>query len=163
MKTLTWLSLSLILFCAANTVQAVDIDSNSAICTRYANDRNYSGDRYQRSLDVCNSAVDALISMGMFNAREAERDPHSHLNRVCGMNGSTFKLGDRYHNATFLNKLRASLARKGYSIFPNDFESISASLVEGKEADLFISSNFSSVHCSTLLYVLFRIENYFRK
>lgn len=155
--------LSLILFALTSSVQALDIDSGSAICTRYAKDRNYTGERHQRSLEVCNAAVSALVSMGMFDARETERDPHAHLNRVCGMNGKTFRLGDRNTNALFLSKLRSNLSRKGYSIYPNDYEAITTSLVEGKEADLFVSSNFSNLHCSTLLYVLFRIENYVRK
>lgn len=151
------------IFTAAPASAEIMVDVNisgSAICDLYARDRNYTGDRRQRSLDVCNAAVDALVSLGQMNRADAERDPYTHLNRVCGMNGSTFRLGDRQMNANFLNQLRSNISLKGYSISPNDFESIESSLVAGQEADLFVSSNFSNINCSTLLYVLFRIENY---
>lgn len=139
-----------------------EMDAND-LCSIYATDRNYTGDRKQRSLDVCSAAVDALVQTGDFVRADVVRDPYSHLNRVCGMNGRTFKQGAAIANNSFLNAFKANVVARGYTIYPNDYAAIHASLVEGKEADLFVPSNFSTVNCSSLLYVLFRVENYVRK
>lgn len=153
---------SFILVSGVSSAHAVD-SYESAICKQYAKDRNYSGERRQRSLDVCNAAVDSLVSLGQMDRRSSEKEPATHLNRVCGVSGDLFRLGNPQPSADFLEQFQINLSNKGYSFTPNDYQSIYASLVEEQETDLFVRSNFSEVNCSTLLYVLFRVENYARK
>jgi hypothetical protein len=134
---------------------------STSLCSGYVEDRGFTGDRRNISSAVCESAVAALISLGQFTKSGVNNDGYNHLNRVCGMNAHTFVKGDVDKNTAFLNTLLLQLEARRLTIYPNDFEALVASIANAQEADLFTPYPANpTISCSSLLYILYRIDNY---
>ena len=132
------------------------------VCQIYAeNFKKTEGERYDRSIDVCESAIDGLEAMGRLNSHSFVSKPHEVLEFTCGIDGKTFVLGDRRNNEWLVNLTVHNMQSRGYSISSNDVQTIKSSFVEAKDRQMFSPSRGKD--CSSLLYYLFLVENYFQK
>lgn len=134
------------------------------LCSEYVQNRGFSGERKNLSRAACESAVAALISLGQFTRSGVASDGYGHLNRTCGKNGKTFLKGDVAGNTAFMNAYLANLQSRRLTIYPNDFDAMVASFVNGQEPDLFTPYPANpTISCSSLLYLLYRIDNYIHR
>lgn len=132
------------------------------VCQIYAeNFKKTEGERYERSIDVCESAIDGLETMGRLNSNSFVSKPNEVLEFTCGIDGKTFVLGDRRNNDWLVNLTVHNMQNRGYSISASDLQMIKSSFVEARDRQMFSPSRGKD--CSSLLYYLFLVENYFQK
>jgi hypothetical protein len=155
------LAASLIAITTSFSFKASAIDV-TRVCSNYAdNIKKTEGERYDRSIDICESALDALETMGRLRTNALHSKPNEVLEFTCGIDGQTFVLGDRRNNDWLVNLTVQNMATRGYSIAPSDLRTIKFNFVEGNDRLMYSPSRGKD--CSSLLYYLFLVENYFQK
>lgn len=152
---------SLSVLAATFSFKASAIDA-TRVCQIYAdNYKKTEGDKYDRSIDVCESALDGLEAMNRLNSHSFTSKPNEVLEFTCGLDGKTFVLGDRRNNEWLVNLTVHNMASRGYSIAPADLQLIKSSFVDAKDRQMYSPSRGKD--CSSLLYYLFLVENYFQR
>lgn len=152
---------SLIAITATFSFKASAIDV-TRVCQIYAeNFKKTEGARYDRSIDVCESALDGLETMGHLSSNAFNTKPNEVLEFTCGINGQTFAIGDKRNNDWLVNLTVHNMKSRGYSISPSDLQMIKSNFVEANDRQMFSASRGKD--CSSLLYYLFLVENYFHK
>lgn len=155
------LAASVIVIAGTFSFKASAIDT-TRVCQIYAeNFKKTEGERFDRSIDVCESALDGLETMGRLNSHSFVSKPNEVLEFTCGIDGKTFVLGDRRNNEWLVNLTVHNMQTRGYSISADDLQTIKTSFVEAKDRQMYSPSRGKD--CSSLLYYLFLVEGYFQK
>lgn len=152
---------SLIAITASFSFKASAIDA-TRVCQIYAeNIKKTEGEKFDRSIDVCEASLDALGTMGRLRANAFTTKANEVLEFTCGIDGQTFVQGDKRNNDWLVNLTVHNMAQKGYSIAPSDIQMIKSNFVDARDLQMYSPSRGKS--CSSLLYYLFLVENYFER
>jgi len=152
---------SLIAIATTFSFKASAIDT-TRVCQIYAeNFKKTEGERFDRSIDICESTLDGLETMGRLGPNSLRSKANEVLEFTCGIDGQTFVLGDRRNNEWLVNLTVHNMQTRGYSINQTDLQMIKSSFVEAQDRQMYSPSRGKD--CSSLLYYLFLVENYFHR